>query len=109
MLIETSKGKLPIRYGWNALAEFGDLIDMQMDEILMLDPSKLKISQMIVFIFVGLKFGARKAEEECAVASAEEVGYMLDDNVKILGLAVEAFVEFVKNAEEASTPESKKK
>ena len=108
MYIETEKGKMPIRYGWNALAKFGDLVGLSMDEILSLDPSKLKISELLTFIYVGLKEGSRKEGEDCKIGNEEDLGDLIDKDIKIISKAMDAFVEFVKNAEDTSEDSKKK-
>lgn len=107
MIIETSKGKLPVRYSWNALAKFGDLTGKTMDEVISLDLPNMKLSDVLTFILVGFVEGARKAGEECKVSTAEEVGDLLDDDPGLMGKIMEALSEMTKAPD--SGEKSKKK
>jgi len=91
MVVETSKGKLPVRYGWNALAKFGDLTELTMDEILELDMKKMKMSDLLKFVYVGFVEGARKEGVECVFKSPEDVGDLIDDEPDIITKVMEAF------------------
>ena len=109
MIIDTGSGKLPIRYGMNALAMFGDLTGKPMNEVMasLQDLTALKISEVLAFVYVGFVDGARKAGEECKVKSAEAVGDMIDDDPKLLSNAINAIQEDSSNDEEVG--DSKKK
>ena len=81
-MIETSKGKLPVYFGMNALARFGDMTDKTMNEVMatLANMSSLKLSEMLAFIYAGFVEGARKEEVECRVESPAEVGDMIDED-----------------------------
>lgn len=105
MIIETKLGKLPVRYGWSALAKFGDLSGMKMDDILELDLTKMNISDLLNFILVGFMDGARKDGIECQLKNIDEVGDLLDEDPKLIDKIMKAFSEMAGEAGE----ESKKK
>lgn len=96
MIIETKKGKLPVRYGWAALARFGDMAGLSMDEVLEMDLTKMKVSDMLSFLFVGFQDGARKDGVECELTSIEEVGDLLDDEPDIMEKVMNVFGEMTK-------------
>jgi len=96
MVIETGKGKLPVRYGWNALAKFGDLAGLSMDEILELDLTKMKMSDLLNFVYVGFVEGARKDGVECVFKSPEDVGDLIDDEPDVITKVMEAFGDMSK-------------
>ena len=93
MIVETKKGKLPVRFGWNALAKFGDMAGLTMDEILELDMTKMRMSDLLNFIYVGFVEGARKDGSECVVTCPEDVGDMIDEEPDIVEKVMAAFGE----------------
>lgn len=109
MHIETSRGKLPIRYGMNALAMFGDLTDRSMNEVMesLRKLTQLKVSEVLAFVYVGFVDGARKAGEECLVRSVEDVGDMIDDDDTLLNKAIMAFSEDSTNGGEPGDDKKK--
>ena len=94
MIVETKKGKLPVRFGMNALAHFGDLTDRTMNEVMssLQDLGGLKLSEMLMFIYVGFVDGARWKKEECKVGSVEEVGDMIDDDAELITKVTAVFL-----------------
>ena len=102
MIVETIKGKLPVRYGWNALAKFGDIAGLSMDEILELDLAKMKMSDMLSFLYVGFVEGSRKAGEECVLKSADDVGDLIDDDPEVITRVMKVFSEMTKSDGEPS-------
>jgi len=106
MVVETSKGKLPVRYGMNALAHFGDLTGKSMNVVMesLQDLGGLKLSEVLIFIYVGFVDGARWAKEECKVESIAEVGDMIDEDGELLEKVTTVFA-----GEADDTPGDKKK
>ena len=107
MIIKTTKGELPIRYGWGALARFGDAAGLNMDTVLQLDMSNMKISDLLRFLLAGFEDGARKDGVECQIKSIDDVADLLDDDPSVVEKAMSAFGEMTKPSEEGK--ESKKK
>ena len=99
MYIETTKGKLPVRYNWNALAKFGDMTDKSMDDILRLDMRKMRLSEVLALMLVGFMEGARKEGEECKVNTTEEVADLIDDDAGLIEKMSFALVEMTKAPE----------
>ena len=97
MIVETSKGKLPVRYGWSALAKFGDLTGRNMDDVLDLDLTSMKISDLLNFILVGLEDGARKEGVECQIKGIDEVGDLIDEDPTVIEKVMDAFGEMSKS------------
>ena len=95
MIIDTGSEKYPIRYGMNALAMFGDLTDKPMNVVMdnLQDLTKLKISEVLAFVYVGFVDGARKAGEECKLKGPEEVGDMIDEDPELLSKAIQAYAD----------------
>jgi hypothetical protein len=86
MIVKTVKGDLPVRYGMNALAKFGDLTDKGMNDVMRClgDLSKMKISEILAFVYSGFYEGARYAKEECKVSGPDEAGDMIDADGDLL-------------------------
>ena len=93
MIVETKKGKLPVRYGMNALAHFGDLTGKSMNVVMksMNDLGDMKLSELLAFIYAGFVDGARWAKEECKIGSVAEVGEMIDDDSELVSKMFDAF------------------
>lgn len=62
-LVKIGGKKRPVRYGFWALAEFGEITGLKLHEMNRLD-AEMSIKDAIVLTFVGLKDGARKADQE---------------------------------------------
>jgi hypothetical protein len=108
MVVETSKGSLPVRYGMNALAKYGDLTGKTMNQVFdsLSDFKSLQLSELLVFVYVGFVDGARFAEEECKIKSIEEIGDMLDDDGGLLQKIINIYQE---EGDEPAGDEPKKK
>ena len=111
MIVKTKKGDLPVRYGMNALAHFGDLTGKSMNEVMdgLGDLGKLKLSEVLAFIYVGFVDGANYKEEECKVISISDVGNMIDDDGDLLGKVTDVFQNNAAQEGEKKDEEVKKK
>jgi hypothetical protein len=92
--LSTQKGKLPIRFGWQALADFADKVGLTMDEIITsFQPQKLKPSELSEFILEGIRDGHRETDQECKVKSVEEIAEIINSMglQSVLKETVEAF------------------
>ena len=108
MIVETKKGKLPVRYGMNALANFGDLTGKSMNEVLkVLQGNLLEMSpsEIIAFVYSGFVEGARWNKEECKVESKEEVGDMIDEDADLMN---KIFQIYIGDSDEAEVDSKKK-
>ena len=95
-MIDTSKGKLPIRYSFNTLRKIGDELDMTMTEMFEFDLMGRKMSDVFRFVLEGFKEGARVEGIECAVKSLDDIGDLLDEDPSILQKAIGQFSEDMK-------------
>lgn len=93
MIVETKKGKLPVRYGMNALAHFGDLTGKSMNVVMksMGSLGDMMLSELLAFVYAGFVDGARWAKEECKIKSVEEIGDMIDDDAELVNKMFEVF------------------
>ena len=96
-MIKTTKGELPVYFGMNALARFGDLTDKTMTQVLdtlsdmSSDMSTLKMSDMLAFIYSGFTEGARREKIECQIESVEMIGDMIDDDGDLITKVMTAY------------------
>jgi hypothetical protein len=106
MIVKTSKGDLPVKYGMSALAKFGDMTGRNMNEVMesLQDFGKLSINDLLAFVYVGFVDGARQAKQECAIENPDEVGDLIDEDE---GLISKMIVLFAGEGEEGE--EGKKK
>jgi len=109
MVVKTTKGDLPVRYGWSALAKFGDLCGMNMDKVMAMDLAKMKMSDMLKFILVGFEDGARKEGVECQFKTVEDIGDLLDEDISVMGKVMEAFSDMAKSRIQKEEATTKKK
>ena len=93
MIVKTKKGDLPVRYGMNALAKYGDLTGKSMNEVMksMGSFGDLSISELLAFVYVGFVDGARWEKTECKIESLEQVGDMIDEDGELITKMFEAF------------------
>ena len=105
MRIDTPRGSLPIKYDWMALAEFGDQTKKSLDEILTVNIGKMQVREVMTFILIGLKTGAKAVGEECKVDTIEDIADMMNKDVDLINKAMLAVTEMGKAGKE----ESKKK
>lgn len=93
MIVETKKGNLPVRYGMNALAHFGDLTGKSMNVVMesMGDLGDMQISELLAFIYAGFVDGARYAKDECKIEGVDEVGDMIDEDGELVNKMFDAF------------------
>jgi len=66
----------PVKYGWNALATFGELTGTGLNDLDKFE-TEMKFSDVLYLIYAGLKEGAR-AEKKEFVLTVEDVGDFLD-------------------------------
>jgi hypothetical protein len=99
MIIKTKKGDFPIRYGWAALAKFGDSAGLTMDDVLQMDMKKMKVSDLLKFLLAGFEDGARKEGKECKIKSTDDVADLLDEDSSVVEKAMGAFSDMTKPGE----------
>lgn len=80
MIVEIEFGgeKRPVKYGWNALAIFGDLTGTGLNDLSKFE-TEMTFSEVLSLIYAGLKEGARQAKKEFTL-TIEDVGNFLDDD-----------------------------
>jgi len=68
--------KRPVKYGWAALAEFGELTGVNFGNLSMIE-AELDLKGILAIIYVGLKHGARAERKEFQL-TLDDVGDFLD-------------------------------
>jgi len=107
MIVETKKGKLPVRYGMNAIAVFADLTGKSMNqafEALHKPFFDLPPSEILAIIYAGFVGGAKYEGEDCNISGVDEVGDMIDEDEGLITRMFEVF-----NDKEEQQEEPKKK
>ena len=89
----------PVKFGFNALSEFGELTDRSMDQVNkhLVDPNSLKMRDLLLLCWCALKHGARIEKQEFT-ATVEDIGDWFDDNPN-------AMVEVMSEYNKATAPD----
>lgn len=78
-LVKLGGKERPIKFGFNALVEFGELTGRTVDQINKLNTITLTMKDLLILCWCALKMGARRETEEFTY-TVEDVGDWLDDN-----------------------------
>lgn len=107
MIVETKKGKLPVRFSMNAFAHFGDMTGKTMNQVLgeLNSFGEMLPSEILKFIYAGFVDGAKFAGEECQVQDVYEVGNMITDDADLINKVTKVYI----GGMEAAEGDSKKK
>ncbi len=89
----------PVKYGWNALAIFGDMTGSGLNDLDKFEKN-MTFSEVIVLIYAGLKEGARKEKKEFTL-TIEDIGDFLDEDTDKVKEFIEVFT--------SQMPQAKKK
>lgn len=73
----------PIKFGFNALTEFGELTHRNIDQINNLQPNTLTMKDLMLLCWCALKQGSRKEQKEFPF-TVEDIGDWLDDSPEAL-------------------------
>jgi hypothetical protein len=100
MIVKTKKGDMPVHFGMNTMALFGDLADKSMNEAMTMlrNMSKAKLSDLLKFFYAAFVEGAKDAGEECLVSDPHDVGKLIDEDPDLM---THIFTAYTKQ----STPE----
>jgi hypothetical protein len=93
----------PIKFGFNALMEFGDITNRTVDAINKINPASLTMRDLLTLCWCALKQGARK-EQVAFDATIEDIGDWMDDNPNAM---VEIVAEYAKS--QSADPKEVKK
>lgn len=115
MLVETPKGKFPVKFGFKALRKFSDLIGKDMNQtILMVTDGVAETwkgwnwTDMYTLLYVGFWFGALTEGEECQISGWEEMEDLLDDEAGLLNKVTEVLIQdFIDMFSKGEAPKKK--
>ena len=97
----------PVKYGWNSLLLLEKELDHGLDKLF--DEGKeIPVKDMILFIYVGLKEGARIAKKDFT-KGVEDVVDMMDEEPEIHVKLTEFMEIFAKNMPQGGADTGKKK
>ena len=88
----------PVKYGWNALATFGDLSGTGLNDLDKFE-TEMQFSDVLYLIYAGLKEGARQSGKEFTLTT-EDIGNFLDEEMDKVQEFLDVFT--------AQMPQSKK-
>ena len=111
MKVKTNKGELPVHFGMNTLARFGDETDKSMNEVMGVlgDMGKLKLSELMAFFFAAFIEGALEEDEECKVKDSRGVARMIDEDPNLVTKMMTAYTKQSAPEDEVEETEGKKK
>ena len=90
--VRINKKDYPVRFGWNALAEFENLSGSSVIEFASMQ--KLSAGNTIKLVYVGLLYGAKKDNQDIDF-TIEDVGDWLDKDSEIITKGVVIFVKSI--------------
>lgn len=94
--------KRPVKYGWNALATFGEMTGTGLNDLGKFE-SDMNFSDVLALIYAGLKEGARAAKKEFTL-TIEDVGDFLDSESDKIQEFLEVFTSQMPKPGEAKAP-----
>jgi len=81
--------KRPVKFGWNALATFGDLTGTGLNDLIKFS-NEMTFSEVLVLIYAGLKEGARASGVTFDIIQ-EQIGDWLDEDTGKVQEFIEIF------------------
>ena len=111
MRVKTDRGELPVHFGMNTLATFGDEVGKSMNEVMgcLSNMGSLKLSEMLAFFYAAFKEGAFAEGEDCQVKSSRDVGVMIDKDGELITKMMTAYTKQSVPEGEIEDSEGKKK
>lgn len=96
--IELGGESRPVKFGFNALMEWGKLTNRTVADIETISPSKLTLEDLLLLFWCGLKNGARIEKKEFT-ASVEDLGDWFDEDPQ-------AMIELTKEYMQSKSPDA---
>ena len=101
--IEFGGEKRPVKYGWNALAIFGDMTGSGLNDLGKFE-TEMTFSEVLAFIYAGLKEGARAEKKEFNLA-VEDIGDFLDNDTDKIQEFIDVFTSEMPQSKKVTAPE----
>ena len=93
----------PVKYGWNALATFGDMTDSGLNDLGKFE-TEMTFSEVLALIYAGLKEGAR-AEKKDFSLEVEDIGDFLDNDTDKIQEFIDVFTSEMPQSKKVTAPE----
>jgi len=101
--IEFGGEKRPVKYGWNALAIFGDMTGSGLNDLGKFE-TEMTFSEVLALIYAGLKEGARAEKKEFNLA-VEDIGDFLDNDTDKIQEFIDVFTSEMPQSKKVTAPE----
>ena len=101
--IEFGGEKRPVKYGWNALAIFGDMTGSGLNDLGKFE-TEMTFSEVLALIYAGLKEGARAEKKEFNLA-VEDIGDFLDNDTDKIQEFIDVFISEMPQSKKVTAPE----
>ena len=101
--IEFGGEKRPVKYGWNALAIFGDMTGSGLNDLGKFE-TEMTFSEVLALIYAGLKEGARAEKKEFNLA-VEDIGDFLDSDTDKIQEFIDVFTSEMPQSKKVTAPE----
>ena len=101
--IEFGGEKRPVKYGWNALAIFGDMTGSGLNDLGKFE-TEMTFSEVLALIYAGLKEGARAEKKEFNLA-VEDIGDFLDNDTDKIQEFIGVFTSEMPQSKKVTAPE----
>jgi len=92
----------PVKYGWNALAIFGDMTGTGLNDLGKFE-TEMTFKEVLALIYAGLKEGAR-AEKKDFKLTVEDIGDFLDNETDKIQEFVDVFTSQMPQSKKATAP-----
>jgi len=92
----------PVKYGWNALAIFGEMTGTGLNDLSKFE-TEMTFREVLVLIYAGLKEGARAEKKEFTI-SLEDVGDFLDEDTAKVQEFIDVFTSQMPQSKKATAP-----
>ena len=101
--IEFGGEKRPVKYGWNALAIFGDMTGSGLNDLGKFE-TEMTFSEVLALMYAGLKEGARAEKKEFNLA-VEDIGDFLDSDTDKIQEFIDVFTSEMPQSKKVTAPE----
>lgn len=101
--IEFGGEKRPVKYGWNALATFGEMTGTGLNDLDKFE-TEMTFREVLVLIYAGLKEGARAEKKEFTL-TVDDIGDFLDEDNDKVEEFIDVFTSQMPQSKKATAPD----
>jgi hypothetical protein len=102
--IEFGGESRPVKYGWNALATFGDMTGTGLNDLSKFE-TEMTFKEVLVLIYAGLKEGARAEKKDFAL-TIEDIGDFLDEDTDKVQEFIDVFTSQMPQSKKVTAPKA---